>query len=111
MLVHIHNSHYKTSLVILMQASFPDPRNKAAWNKVPCFPAKLGATRNLSYDQQANSLKKDLNFLQIWIKKVTHAWRVAGSRAVDAAGEDDNVCKALLVCDQYVFHMWYESEH
>jgi len=37
-------------------------------------------------------MKKDLEELQINVKKVTHAWRVAGARAMDAAGVDAKVC-------------------
>ncbi len=78
-----------------MQAPFPDPRKKEAWNKeVPAFAAKFGAKENLSYEQQATSMRKYLNHLKINIKKLTHAWRVAGSRAMDAAGVDDKACIA-----------------
>ena len=70
-----------------LQAPFPDPRKKEAWNKpVPAFPAKHGAKENLSYEQQATSMRKYLNHLKIYIKKLIHAWRVAGSRTMDAAG-------------------------
>lgn len=37
-------------------------------------------------------MRKYLKELKIFIKKLTHAWRVAGSRAKDAAGVDDKVC-------------------
>lgn len=77
-----------------LQAPFPDPRKKEAWNKeVPAFPAKHGAKENLSYNPQATSMRKYLNHLKIYIKKLTYAW-VAGSRAVDAAGVDDKACSA-----------------
>ncbi|KAL3160328.1 hypothetical protein ABBQ38_15496 [Trebouxia sp. C0009 RCD-2024] len=89
------------------KASFPDPRQKTAWNKeVPCFPARHGAKENLSYEQQANSMRKHLKRLKIFIKKLTHAWRVAGSRAMDAAGVDDNVIARM---GGWVYEAMYKS--
>lgn len=41
-------------------------------------------------------MRKYLKELKIFIKKLTHAWRVAGSRAKDAAGVDDKVCTGSL---------------
>lgn len=60
---------------------------------MPCFPAKHGAKDNLSYEQQANSMRKHLKRLNISIKKLNRAWRLAGSGAFDAAGLENIVRK------------------
>ena len=47
--------------------------------------------RSISYDELASSLKTSLPNLDIVIRKVTHAMRVAGARRMDEAGVDDQV--------------------
>ncbi len=81
--------------LVAAQAPFPDPRDPKAWNLHPMWPCALGSDTNISYEQQAQSLKKDLLELEISIRKVTHAWRVAGAQAMDSAGVDDAVSQQL----------------
>lgn len=81
-----------TMHAMLTTGVFPDPCDKTAWNnEVPCFPAKHGAKDNLSCEQQANSMRKHLKKLNISVRKLSHAWRLAGSGALDAAGVDNDV--------------------
>jgi hypothetical protein len=55
-------------------------------------------TRSISYDELASSLKSALRDLEIIIRKVTHAMRVAGARRMDQAGVDDQVIACMGTC-------------
>lgn len=55
------------------------------------WPAALGSSSDLSYDQQYRALIEIMKKLGISAVKLTHTWRAAGAQAMDAAGGDDSV--------------------
>ena len=85
------NEHWLTGFTVLA-GTFSRPTKEGSLDKdIPAFPARHSAKENLSREQHVSSLRRYLNHLEIHIKKLTHAWRIAGSRTVDAAGVDDKV--------------------
>ena len=77
---------------------FPDVEDRAVWNAVPLWPGE-NINQSLSYQAQAKGLKAYLRGkLKIYIKKVTHAFRVFGARRLDESG-----CRDEVSADQSVF--------
>ena len=72
------------------QVTFPDPRDRAAWLSEALWPA-WDRTQNIQYQQMASNLRTVLDEEEIFIKKLTHAFRVYGARLMDEAGCDDKV--------------------
>jgi hypothetical protein len=76
---------------------FPSPLEEA-WFKTALWLGENPSV-NVSYDQQLAGVNSALNGARnranggvgIIVKKKTHAWRVAGARALDEAGIDDQV--------------------
>jgi hypothetical protein len=83
----VHLMHKYT----ILRTLFPDPNDKATWNTTPLFPGPKDPTRNITYQQQYQSIKSALTNSNIAIKKVTHAFRVGGARRMDELGIDDSV--------------------
>ncbi|KAK9829977.1 hypothetical protein WJX72_008999 [[Myrmecia] bisecta] len=69
---------------------FPDVLDKEAWNKTALWTGS-NPFSNLTYQQQSASLRKYFTESDIFIKKLTHAFRVLGARFMDMAGVDDSV--------------------
>ena len=70
---------------------FPDPEDAHDWVHTPMWPAG-DSSRNMSYSQQADQINHYLrDCLGIFVKKVTHIFRVLGARLLDEQGVDDRV--------------------
>lgn len=74
----------------LKKEPFPDVKVKEQWFGTPLFTAN-NPRQPISYDEQAASLRETLNELKIYIRKLTHMYRVGGARQLDECGIDDQV--------------------
>jgi hypothetical protein len=64
------------------------------WLTAALFPGKSDRTRNISYETQAEELKRLLKKLGLRYSKLTHVFRNGGARHLDSAGMDDSVSTA-----------------
>ena len=71
-------------------APFPDPEDLDDWLSAALWPGR-DASKNISYRQQADNLKQLLGDEEVFIRKLTHAFRVYTARAMDEAGVSDQV--------------------
>lgn len=70
---------------------FPDARDFDVWVTTPLWPGN-NRKENLSYPVQAEAIKKYLQQeLGIYVRKVTHIFRVLAARNLDEVGIDDKV--------------------
>jgi hypothetical protein len=69
---------------------FPSPMEEA-WFQTALWLGE-SPSKSVCYDQQLHGVNHALGGIGIVVKKKTHAWRVAGARALDEAGIDDQVC-------------------
>jgi hypothetical protein len=72
--------------------AFPMP-GEPAWLATAMWPAH-DPRHNITYDAQAKAVKAYLLERNIFISKVTHAFRIYGARVLDEAGISDQVCGA-----------------
>jgi hypothetical protein len=66
-------------------------RDQEEWLSAALFPGKNDRTQNVSYETQAEKLKRTLGELDLVFSKLTHIFRVGGARHLDSAGMDDTV--------------------
>ncbi|CAL8471742.1 g11284 [Coccomyxa elongata] len=75
----------------IMGEQFPDPGDFGTWVTTPMWPGNRPA-ENLSYSMQAAAIKKYLQQgMKIYVRKVTHIFRVLAARNLDEGGIDDKV--------------------
>lgn len=82
---------------------FPSPQDFGVWVTTPMWPG-YDPTQNVSYSQQAEAIKHYLEKeLGIYVRKVTHIFRVLAARNLDEVGIDDKVSHlvfySLRPCD------------
>lgn len=68
----------------------PDLADYDTWLAAALWPGAL-ATENLSYDAMAKSVKKHFDACEIYVVKVTHAFRMASARFLDEDNLPDTV--------------------
>lgn len=96
---------YLISRFTLGGEMFPQPRDKQRYHSTPLWCGNR-PDQSLSYSGHAAALSRWLGLCAIVSSKVTHLFRVAGARALDEAGMDDQVqlvagshrCMSFLVC-------------
>ena len=80
----------------IMGEPFPNPKNFKRWVMTPMWPG-TSAKQNLTYQQQYERINKYLRKeLGIWVRKVTHIFRVLSARTLDESGVDDHVSPSGL---------------
>ncbi len=77
-------------LFTLDKAPCPDPRNTDEWRHTPLWTG-YSTRESISYAQHADALKSFLQEADIFIGKVTHAFRMYKARDLDEQGVDDAV--------------------
>lgn len=75
---------------------FPDPRDKQTWRNTPVWPGD-DPTSSISYTQQADCLREYLQEAGIFIRKLTHAFRMYAARELDLQGVADEVIRLVIV--------------
>lgn len=79
-----------------MAEPFPDPGDFDTWVATPMWPGNNPA-QNLSYSMQAKAIKMYLeNGMEVFVRKVTHIFRVLAARDLDEEGVDDKVSMKSL---------------
>lgn len=77
---------------------FPTPEDRQRWNSTPLWAGNL-PTQPLTYSGHASALRQWLGMCGIVTTKVTHLFRVAGARALDEAGMDNQVQQVFRLSD------------
>lgn len=84
---------------------FPNPADTNAWKGTVLFQAR-SPLEAISYDQLYAGVLGVFATLGIHITKKTHAFRVAGARAMDEAGVDD---KVIARFGQWLYNAMHRS--
>ncbi|KAG2442260.1 hypothetical protein HXX76_002347 [Chlamydomonas incerta] len=65
---------------------YPDPTNRAEWESVPLFRSITDRMKGMTYNTMAEAMRDLFTYLDIVIRKLTHAMRVGGAQALEALG-------------------------
>lgn len=87
----------------LEKAAVPDPSDTDEWRHTPLWTGN-NPRESISYTQHAESLKGFLEQAEIYITKVTHAFRMFKARDLDEQGVDDAVGGCLA---QFSLSCWH----